>query len=169
MKGRKPKPTEIKKLEGERADRINHDEPEPEIIDFDCPYEQGTYEAIAWNEVVPVLKNMRVFTEADFHAIKLYCESYGMYQGAVSDIKDNGVYITLEGKKGEYIVQNPQVAIRNKTYDQMLKIMTEFGMTAASRTRIKVEKPKEPDEFEKFLNRKKKSRETYATNPEELH
>jgi phage terminase small subunit len=52
---------------------------------------------------------------------------------------------------------NPYILIINKAHEMMLKFWTEFGLTAASRTRIRIERPKQLDEFEMYQNRRKRA------------
>jgi P27 family predicted phage terminase small subunit len=48
-------------------------------------------------------------------------------------------------------MQSPYLAILNKAIEQMRTFIVEFGMTPSSRARVTVTKPREEDEFEKFL------------------
>ena len=51
-------------------------------------------------------------------------------------------------------VQNPYVGIKNKSAAFVMKILVEFGMTPASRSRIQLPEGKADDPFEVFLRRK---------------
>lgn len=48
-------------------------------------------------------------------------------------------------------VQSPYVSIANVQSERMLRILAEFGMTPASRTRFTVSKPDGEDAFAKFV------------------
>jgi P27 family predicted phage terminase small subunit len=50
-----------------------------------------------------------------------------------------------------YAIQNPWLSIANKAFDQMMKLMTEFGMTPSSRSRVKTIQPKTPSGVKRLL------------------
>lgn len=54
-----------------------------------------------------------------------------------------------------YVMQHPAVGIANSALELMRKFMSEFGMTPASRSKIKLETPDKEDEVEEFLSRKR--------------
>jgi P27 family predicted phage terminase small subunit len=73
-----------------------------------------------------------------------------MYVKASGKIEKEGEVI-ISDKGGMY--QNPWVAIRNRSMEQVHKFYTEFGLTPSSRSRVKVETPTEEEELEKMLFR----------------
>ena len=46
-----------------------------------------------------------------------------------------------------YPIQSPYVSIANRQAEIMMRIASEFGFTPASRSRISMPKPNEPDLF----------------------
>jgi P27 family predicted phage terminase small subunit len=52
-----------------------------------------------------------------------------------------------------YPMQSPFLAIANKAFDQMRAMLTEFGMTPSSRTKVRVERPDAGDPMDDFLRR----------------
>lgn len=148
-RGRKPKPTEKKKLEGNPGKRkLNDKEPKPPVVIPDPPkHFEG--EALAeWKRITGELQTLRLVSNIDRAALVSYCQAWADYVKACDTIEDEGEVITSE-KGGLY--QNPWVSIKNSAMDRMVRISAEFGMTPSSRTRLKVETPTEEDEMKKML------------------
>lgn len=139
MPGPAPLPTEIKKATGNRGKRpLNDQEPSPENLDDKSPPEW--LDDIAkeeWARVLPVLEKNKVLTEMDVSALEGYCRAYSILREASEDIKEIGLLVT--GDNG-ISYQNPNLKIVTE-YSKIVKgFLQEFGMTPASRTRVKVEK-----------------------------
>lgn len=144
MAGRKPKPTAVKKLEGNPGKRKrNKNEPVPI---------KGMPEAKAeWNRLAELMNQMGVLTEVDMAAFAAYCQSYARW-------KEVQEYITSGGSAFEtdkrYQQQSPWVGIANTNQKLMLQAASEFGLTPSSRLQIVAgsTKGKEPeDEMEALL------------------
>jgi P27 family predicted phage terminase small subunit len=67
-------------------------------------------------------------------------------------VDEEGEVITSE-KGGKYM--NPWVGIKTSAMDRVVRIGAEFGLTPASRTRVKVDTPSEEDLMASFLFGKK--------------
>ena len=109
MAGRKPKPTALKVLEGDRGKGrrpINEHEPIPP---------KG------------------VLTMADLTAFAGYCQAYARWREAEDFITQHGsIFKTPSG----YVQQVPQVSIAQQNLKIMQSFATEFGLTPACRARI---------------------------------
>lgn len=149
MRGRKPKPTAIKQLEGNPGKRaINNKEPKPEVVIPECPTHLTGVARTEWKRASEKLYKLGVITEIDLGSFAAYCTAWETYVKACNILKkQKEVMISDEG--GLY--QNPWVAIRNKAMEQILKFSAEFGMTPSSRTRLKVDTPTEEDEMKSML------------------
>jgi len=103
---------------------------------------------------------MGVLTQVDQTALANYCVSYSLWLDALKHIKEHGQIITTVRRHvhkthewEETIVKaNPAVAQSIAHQKTMLAFLTQFGMTPASRTRIKAEPPMDADPFEVLLN-----------------
>lgn len=148
-RGRKPKPTEQKILEGNPGKRaINNKEPKPKTKIPPCPSHLKGEARKEWNRVTKELLTLKIISEIDRAALVAYCTAWGMYVKACGKLeKQSEVMISDLG--GLY--QNPWVAVRNKAMEQILKFSSEFGMTPSSRARLKVETPTEEEEMAKYL------------------
>jgi P27 family predicted phage terminase small subunit len=146
MKGAKPKPTHLKLLRGNPGKRaLPKDEPQPDH-GADMPEWLSPEAAAHWPVVAKQLESAGVLTNMDGIALALYCESFARWRHAQEQIAQFGPVVkTPQG----FPVQSPFLSIANKSWEQMTKLLIEFGMTPSSRTRVKVAK-KPDDGNEKF-------------------
>lgn len=138
-RGPAPKPTALKKLQGNPGRKpLNDAEPQPHIgtrtpsvpawLDEDA-------QAI-WKRYARTLWELRLLTEIDVPAFAMLCESLALYQTAGERIRRGfHVQVTESG----YRQQDPWVSIRNNAFAQVKQMMQEFGMTPSARSGIKLE------------------------------
>lgn len=156
MRGRKPKPTALKLLQGNPGKRpIDANEPQPAVPAGDrAPYaprflcDEGKAE---WRRIIGYLLEAGLYTEVDRTALAMYCQAFGRWIEAEKQVDERGPICTSDNGN---LYQNPWVAIANKRWDQVRKVMAEFGMTPSSRTRVTVAMPEEKDELEQLLARR---------------
>ena len=150
--GRKPKPTALKKLEGNPGKRkLNTKEPIPAKGMPNCPEWLLPEAKKEWERLADLMNQMGVLTEVDMAAFAAYCQSYARWKEAQEHIDSEGS--TFETDKG-YHQQTPWVGIANTNQKLMLQAASEFGLTPSSRSRIVAgsAKGKEPeDEMEALL------------------
>lgn len=153
MPGPRPKPTKLKLLEGNPGKRpINHSEPKPEAKIPNCPSWLDDVAKAEWKRVIPDLAGAGLVTTIDRSALAAYCVAFSTAKSAEEIIQREGLTFTMENG---YTQQHPAVGIRNNALEMMRKFMAEFGMTPASRSKIKLETPDGEDEVEEFLSRKR--------------
>lgn len=70
----------------------------------------------------------------DLGALSMLAENYNMFIEAGVRIAQDGVMIT--NSKGD-LVKHPLIKVQTDAQIQAVKIMTEFGLTAKSRERLK--------------------------------
>jgi P27 family predicted phage terminase small subunit len=98
-----------------------------------------------WDEAKKHLQDANVLTEMDALALAAFCESYATWREATDKIrraKSQGGGLVIETVYGQKA--NPYLKIANNAHDRMLAILREFGMTPASRTRVKTASPTQP-------------------------
>lgn len=136
-RGRKPKPTALKVLEGNPGKRpLNKNEPQPEKKAPRCPSWLEPEAKKEWRRMAKTLETIGVLTQVDKAAFAGYCQAYARWREAEEFLSKHGtIFKTPSG----YIQQVPQVAIARSYLQTMKDFCSEFGMTPASRTRIKVE------------------------------
>lgn len=148
MKGRKPKPTQSKVLQGTfRKDRHSGAEAAPEVALPEAPDHLSPDAVQEWSRVSEELYSCGLLSRVDRAALAAYCVVYARWAEAESGIREKGLLIKAPSGA---IQQSPLVGIANRALDLMHKYMVEFGMTPSSRSRIKVDPPK-GDDKNKFM------------------
>ncbi|MHB1154861.1 MAG: phage terminase small subunit P27 family [Eubacteriales bacterium] len=135
-KGRKPKPTAIKILEGNPGKRpLNKKEPVPSKIAPSCPDWLLPDAQDEWARLAPQLENLGLLTVADMTAFAGYCQAYARWKEAEEFISQHStIFKTPSG----YVQQVPQVSIAQQNLKIMQSFCSEFGLTPASRARLQV-------------------------------
>ena len=133
-RGRKPKPTAIKLLEGNPGRRpLNEHEPVPPKATIKCPAWLEPEAKKEWKRLAPALESMGVLTSVDISAFAGYCQAYARWKEAEEFISQHGsIFQTPSG----YVQQVPQVSIAQQNLKIMQSFCTEFGLTPATRSRI---------------------------------
>jgi P27 family predicted phage terminase small subunit len=136
-RGRKPKPTALKVLEGNPGKRpLNKNEPQPERKAPRCPSWLEPEAKKEWKRMAKTLETIGVLTQVDKAAFAGYCQAYARWKEAEEFLSKHGtIFKTPSG----YIQQVPQVSIAQTYLKTMKDFCSEFGLTPAARTRIKVD------------------------------
>lgn len=134
--GRKSVPTALKIVRGNPGKRpLNQDEPQPEpATDDDMPAHLSDAARAHWAVVAQQLRDAKMLGRVDALALALYCEAFARWKDASDHVAKNGPVVT--SPRSGYPVQSPYLNIANKAHDQMVKLLTEFGMTPSSRSRV---------------------------------
>ena len=137
MAGRKI-PTALKALKGTaRADRLNPDEPIPDLNIPPVPSHLNEIAKKEYERTSKELLKMGVLSNIDRSALSAYCDYYSRWVQASIEMGDEPLTITtFHGN----VIQNPLLGIQNTAKDQMRKFLIEFGMTPASRSKVSVKK-----------------------------
>ena len=135
-RGRKPLPTAIKLLEGDRGKGrrpINSREPTPSQENVKCPSWLMPEAKKEWKRLAPSLIAMGTLTEHDMEAFAGYCQAYARWREAEEFLSQHGtIFKTPSG----YVQQVPQVSIAMQNLKIMQSFCSEFGLTPASRARL---------------------------------
>ena len=128
-------PDHIKILKGTgRKDRLNPDAPNYEASEIQCPPHFKGMRREVWMDIVPKLIKAGVATNIDVYALEALCEKWCEYRIAQDSLNERGsVILTRTG-----VPQlSPYYSVAKQALGDFGKLMTEFGMTASSRTKIK--------------------------------
>ena len=139
-RGKRPTPTNLKILRGNPGKRaLPKDEPMPEAVCPDPPEVLCPAAKKHWRVIVKQLYDANVMTTLDQDALMLLCSAYARWVEAGKALQKEGVIIKQKSHNGEteYLKANPWLMIQQKAFDQMKAMLTEFGMTPSSRTRVK--------------------------------
>ena len=152
MRGRKPKPTRLKLLEGNPGRRpLNDLEPQPEAALLEPPAELPKIARDEWRRIAKKLYEIGMLSDLEQALLEAYCYSFAKWKNALREmVGSKAVVVTKKGN----IIQNPWESIANKAYDQMIRALVELGLSYPSRSRIKVSPKKQKDVFADFMRRK---------------
>ena len=132
--GRKPKPTNIKILEGNPGKRkLNEHEPQPQRKAPPCPKWLEPEAKKEWRRLAKTLEAMGVLTDADMAAFAGYCQAYARWKEAEERITDRGLVIRTPSG---YPQQVPYISIAQQYLKLMQQFAEQFGLTPAARSRI---------------------------------
>lgn len=147
------KPTALKVVQGtSRKGRENPDEPKPETKSLPCPTHLPAIAATEWDRIVPELVELGLLSAIDQVALEGYCISYHRWREA-EDVLDAEGLTMLTPQNFE--MQRPEVSIANQARKQCLEFLREFGLSPASRGKVRAT-PKSPaeDAMERLKRRK---------------
>ena len=138
MKGRKPKPTAVKRMAGNPGGRpLNDDEPQPDKTIPPCPDHLSQLAQEEWGREADRLYRNGLLTEIDGTALSMYCDAWARWVYAKGIVDEQGMTVTTSNGT---LVQSPYVAILNKAFDHLFKVLGDFGKTPSSRVRVRVTK-----------------------------
>lgn len=134
---RPKKPTELKILQGtNRKHRQVEQEPEFEKKEhYDPPLWLNQLARDSWVELVPILVNARVLTDADLRCLESYCVHYSNFINAQRQVNEEGYTLTSAGGA---IVKNPACTVVKESSSEMRALAGVLGLDPAARTRINV-------------------------------
>ena len=141
MRGRKPKPTVLKLLEGNRAKTkvgLPIREPIPGPIATDCPPELTALDAVEeWTRTIVPAIHRRQVTSADRVFAIAHCELWATWRSQLADAAKHAHVVAI-GKDGRPS-PNPARRMANQTLMLLAKVDAELGLTPVSRSRVHVD------------------------------
>src|ERR671929_1500378 len=109
LRGPAPKPTAIKRLEGNPGKRkLNEAEPILTSGVPECPDYLDDVAKKEWGRLSAILTAMKVLTEADYIALANLCQSYSTLITAQKQMNKTGI---LYKSKSGYVQQSPLLGI----------------------------------------------------------
>lgn len=149
MRGRKPKPTAKKKLEGNPGKRkLNKREPKPRISANITPAQIDAGMKNFTTLYLPLLREMQVFTDADMAAFELMSVHYATAWRAAEVVQIEG--LILKDKFGQ-LHKHPALQILRDNSALFKAYAAEFGLTPSSRSRLQMPLPEESTQLEMEL------------------
>lgn len=142
MKGRKPKPTVLKLVQGNPGRRpVSSDEFRPDAAIPDCPPHLKGEAKLEWERITQVLNAHGMISEADRGALAMVCTLWDRYVTAelmIERARDaapatGGLF--MKSPNG-FPIQSPWLAVSNKAMEQYKSMCAEFGLTPSSRVRV---------------------------------
>ena len=140
MRGRKPKPTFLKLLDGNAGRRpLNADEPAPQGDLSDAPDWLSDSQKIGWQYAIDHAP-ASLLKRLDRSMLTVWVVAEDNHREAAEKVAKYGQVIKapVSGQP----MQSPYLGIMNRQAQIMMKAASELGFSPASRPRIKVEKGK---------------------------
>ena len=149
IRGRKPKPAELRLIEGKRGHRPIPKTPKPPKAKKAPPPPAwlAKYAKEEWRRIVPELFGLGLLTKIDTAALEAYCQCYARWREA-----EELLTITVSVTENGYESPSAYINIATKYAKEMRAFLVEFGMTPSSRARIGTNAPDaDEEEWDKLL------------------
>jgi P27 family predicted phage terminase small subunit len=147
MKGRPPKPTHLKAIDGNPGKRAQDEAPPPAspLIEIVEPPEYMTsHGKDVWRVLQPQLAKIVGLSALDLIAFEGFCEAYGRYRLAretlIAATPDGELIKTTyetHGRNGRQIKTRPEYVHMHEEWRLMKSLMSELGLTPVARVRLK--------------------------------
>jgi P27 family predicted phage terminase small subunit len=140
--GRPRKPTHIALVEGYREDRINRDEPMPDLSGLTPPVKLSEGAMGFWNKLAPDMKAKGILTDWDLPIFAQLCDAldkYFVFAALLEEHKDDsgvGPYMA-QGSAGG-VIKHPYWQQMRDALEMVAKLGSRFGMTPADRAKLSV-------------------------------
>lgn len=150
MPGPAPKPTALKIAGGNAGKRpLNTEEPKPEPAGGSPPEWLGDDAKKIWFQIAGPMTRCGLATSVDQFALGRYCALLARWIRAVQEAeKAKAPAFTVKNRRGDIVgtKEFPAVAELRRLGPQLTALEREFGLTPASRTRIRIERGARVDE-----------------------
>jgi P27 family predicted phage terminase small subunit len=135
--GRPPKPTSIKKLGGTlQPSRTNALEPVPEIALATPPSWLSATAKEYWVEIGGLLLDMKLISFGDKAALVLLTDVLAEWCSVRAIIKKRGRVYECLTDGGKVYKARPEVAMEADLWRRAHRMLVEFGLTPASRSKV---------------------------------
>lgn len=143
--GRPRKPTEIKSLRGTlRPHRVNQAEPAAVGGEPVCPPWLDAIGRNEWERITGLLRAMGLLSLDVAPTVEAYCQAYSEWRLVVAAIDYDAMHVLTIGRWAQ---------MRDRSLAQMTRLLTELGLTPASRSKVSAGAPQDADPFSDFLRR----------------
>ena len=109
-----------------------------------------------WRELIADLKQNGVLSTDTREILLAYCTTFAKWMEARAKVDETGLAIESVDKSGNQVItRNPYVAEMHKLREQLNRLLPEFGLTPASRQKLKSMNldDKKEDPFVKIMER----------------
>lgn len=134
-RGPAPKPTSQKRLEGNPGrEKLNDDDLKVKPRVPPAPVKLSTEAKAVWKRLGKKLLTYGLISELDEVAFAVLCESYAQYLELIKKARKDGPLVMVNGQP----IPNPYLGRADKEAAKVHKLLAEFGLTPASRSRINI-------------------------------
>ena len=154
MAGRPRKPTTLKVIQGNPGKRaLPANEPQPEKGARPSPKYLKKKARDWYAEVAAELDKVGVLTVLDSNALELLIEAYAEYRQHCATLDAEGYTYRTTSTSGETVIKaHPASVMKSDAWKRIRAMLTEFGMTPASRSKVSTKGPDTVDPMAEFIN-----------------
>lgn len=145
MRGRKPKPTSLKILEGNPGKRKIKEDPDMSSGLPFPPSHLDDYAKEEWDRLAFGLHAIGILYEVDSAVFAAYCQAYSRWRSAEEGIQksseiEGAVFgaLVCPTTKGT-LMKHPLVDISEKAAAAMVKYASDFGLSPVARARLAID------------------------------
>lgn len=145
--GRPTKPLQQKMLEGSRI-RTDKGDTHGPAVDLELPPPPIWLSKDAkkhWDQLGAALLSVGLISAIDGDVFALHCSNIAKYGEVEQKLEDLAMW--TQTTPNGFKMQSALLQIRNRLQELIVKTAREFGMTPASRSAMKVQKPEQGDLF----------------------
>ncbi|WP_405710066.1 phage terminase small subunit P27 family [Streptomyces xanthophaeus] len=152
------KPTSLRVLHGDRADRINRDEPQPSELGIEAPAWLSEAALEVWETLADDLIGKGVLTAWDVEAYANWCDAVARRRDAAEHVAEEGavteqpVYNKNGDISGHRQGKNPWLLALDAADAQVQRYGARFGLTPSDRAALKIGGAKNPAGAERLLS-----------------
>jgi len=157
MPGPPKTPTHLALVKGNPSKRgINKKEPKPPSGVPPIPKHLDKMGKYWFKRIGEELDAVGVMTTLDGKALELLIEAYTEYRQHCDVLTEEGYTYKTVSATGEDIVKaHPAAVMKSDAWKRIRAMLSEFGMTPASRSKVGASGPSEADPLEEFLKKRK--------------
>ncbi|MEU3600893.1 phage terminase small subunit P27 family [Streptomyces sp. NPDC006798] len=157
-RGPAPKPTALRVLHGDRKDRINTAEPQPDDGDVVPPEWLGEAALKVWHALADDLISKGVLTSWDTEAYANWCDAVARRRDAAEHVAAEGAVVEhpVFNKNGDQtgarMGKNPWLLALDAADAQVQRYGARFGLTPSDRAQLKIGGTAEAGGAERLLS-----------------
>lgn len=154
IRGRKPKPVELKVLEGNPGKRPLPEVPEHSALTASPPEELPALGRNLWRRLVREFGETKLLQATDREALLVMCDLWAVYCDAMAKTRAIGTLVkaTHHNSDRAAVTINPAWRVARDAIRELEQLWARFGLTPADRARIGMGgQGDEDDDTEEFL------------------
>ena len=157
-RGTKPKSSAEKRLQGVRSERINNQEPVPDLGDVVPPAGFADASRLVWDSLAPDLERKGVLTPWDVETFAAFCDAVVLRHDAQKEIEAEGAVIEQpvfdrHGQlSGHRVVRSQWMLVLKDANADVARFGARFGLTPSDRASLKVGDGKTKDPTARLLS-----------------
>lgn len=152
VRGRKPKPAELRVIEGNPGKRTIPKVPKYAPLSERPPDELTRMGAALWRRLMKEFGRFDLVQRPDREQLIMLCDCWDVYERNMAIVREHGALIKSRSKNLDRaaLTVNPAWKVARDALREFSQIAARFGLTPADRTRLGMGDP-DPDDPDSFL------------------